>query len=92
LCFRSGKKKQQKKKPFREADLGIDVGQMLYGDQATFSKERLRDRKQWKSLSVLDHEHNPLTLVKAMKYSEGTQPFTVTITSNAVRTLPYFVP
>jgi protein MYSM1 len=82
------RKKQQKKKPFREADLGIDVGQMLYGDQAaTFSKERLRDRKQWKSLSVLEHEHNPLTLVKTMKYSEGSQPFSVTISSNAVRVL-----
>jgi SHAQKYF class myb-like DNA-binding protein len=83
------KKVKEKKKPFREGDLGIDIGQLLYGNQQeSFRvKERLRDRVaiSWKQLPGGDQDRDPLTLVKPAKYGTiEAQPFKIRVHSNAM--------
>lgn len=82
------KKVAVKKKPFREGDLGIDIGQLLYGSSGeNFRvKERLRDRVaiSWKQLPG-DQDRDPLTLIKPAKYSTvASQPFTLQVHTNAL--------
>lgn len=87
---KAGRKPQkEKKKPFRESDLGVDVGQLLYGASTeTFGvKGRLRDRVaiSWKQLPGSDQDRDPLTLIKPAKYtSDSAQPFRLRVHSNVL--------
>ncbi|PRP81238.1 hypothetical protein PROFUN_02072 [Planoprotostelium fungivorum] len=90
----SPKKKKEKKKPFRESDLGINLADVVHrkkrGGDAVDAKSKLRETTSSNWQASNDPTADPLTMVRCLEYSgkAGTessgQPYRLNVHSNVL--------